>query len=290
MVNIGTRARARESIPLNKQPQEALNNPETQSPIFTECSPSMVGQKVAKEKKKTDGLPIGTQAKLIGAAQISNDKGRPINTLLTVSWDALRHYDNTNHLFAKPIIERIAYIVELHRKWHFARYGGNFQFLWVREANADSNEHWHLAFHLPNGEQEALKNYVSNLLREPALPKPRSKSEGKTEGEFAYSLWGSWHLAGDTRPELAGYYLAAYLGKGEPSQRIFHGKPVNNTKKPVRGKDFGGRERYGKYDMPQGEIIGTIALKYRFGIARHLKSGIRLNRKRFEMGFPLIDT
>lgn len=76
-------------------------------------------------------------------------------------------------------------------------------------------------------------------------------------------------------PERSGFYLAAYLGKGEPSERMFRGNLVPNASKLVRGQAFGGRERSGRYDTPQGQIRGTTALKKRFDIARPLKQAMK---------------
>ena len=47
------------------------------------------------------------------------------------------------------------------------------------------------------------------------------------------------------------------------------------ARKLVRGQAFGGRERSGRYDAPQGQIRGTIALKKRFDIARPLKRAMK---------------
>ena len=129
--------------------------------------------------------------------------------------------------------------------------------------------------HLPHGKRKAVASYLSDLLGEPLDHTPRTKAQGRTEGEFACSVWRSWHLAKDTHPERSGFYLAAYLGKGEPSERMFRGKLVPNTRKLVRGQAFGGREKSGRYDAPQGQIRGTTALKKRFDIARPLKQAMK---------------
>jgi hypothetical protein len=52
---------------------------------------------------------------------------------------------------------------------------------------------------------------------------------------------------------------------------VFRDKLVDNTLKPVRGIEFGGRMRGGRYDVPQGNIEGTTTRKGRFDIARALK-------------------
>ena len=234
------------------------------------CTPA----KTPLPEKRTSDLPVGSQAKFIEATKCADILGFPVNTLLTVRWSSLYHHDNTNPLFAQSLIERIAYLVELLRKWVSARCRGGFLYLWVREATPELGEHWHLAFHLPHGKQKAIASYLSDLLGEPLGHTPRTKAQGQTEGEFACSVWRSWHLAKDTHPERSGFYLAAYLGKGEPSERMFRGKLVPNTRKLVRGQAFGGRERSGRYDAPQGQIRGTTALKKRFDIARPLKQAM----------------
>ena len=234
-----------------------------------------IAKTIQPPEKRTDGLPVGSQAKFIEAAKCAAILGFPINTLLTVRWSSLYHHDNANPLFAQSPVERIAYLVELLRKWIGARCRGGFQYLWGREATSELGEHWHLAFHLPHGKRKAIASYLSDLLGEPLDHTPRTKAQGRTEGEFACSVWGSWHLAKDTHPERSGFYLAAYLGKGEPSERMFRGKLVPNTRKLVMGQAFGGRERSGRYDTPQGQIRGTNALKKRFDIARPLKQAVK---------------
>ena len=236
---------------------------------------SEIAKTIYPPEKRTDGLPIGSQANFIEAAKCAAIRGFPVNTLLTVRWSSLYHHDNANPLFAQSPVERIAYLVELLRKWIGARCRGGFQYLWVREATSELGEHWHLAFHLPHGKRKAIASYLSDLLGEPLDHTPRTKAQGRTEGEFACSVWGSWHLAKDTHLERSGFYLAAYLGKGEPSERMFRGNLIPNTRKPVRGVAFGGYERSGRYDATQGQIKGTTALKKRFDIARPLKQAMK---------------
>ncbi|WP_370271501.1 hypothetical protein [Hyphomonas sp.] len=236
---------------------------------------ALVSETIHPPEKRTDGLPVGSQAKFIEATKCAAILGFPVNTLLTVRWSSLYYHDNTNPLFAQSPVERIAYLVELLRKWIGARCRGGFQYLWVREATSELGEHWHLAFHLPHGKRKAIASYLSDLLGEPLDHTHRTRTQGRTEGEFACSVWGSWHLAKDTHPERSGFYLAAYLGKGEPSERMFRGKLVPNTRKLVRGQAFGGRERSGRYDATQGQIRGTTALKKRFDIARPLKQAMK---------------
>ena len=188
-----------------------------------------IAKTIQPPEKRTDGLPVGSQAKFIEAAKCAAILGFPINTLLTVRWSSLYHHDNANPLFAQSPVERIAYLVELLRKWIGARCRGGFQYLWVREATSELGEHWHLAFHLPHGKRKAIASYLSDLLGEPLDHTPRTKAQGRTEGEFACSVWGSWHLAKDTHPERSGFYLAAYLGKG--AQTGHEGAPERRFKR-----------------------------------------------------------
>ena len=222
--------------------------------------------------KQTAGLEEGTQDLLIAAALRAFETGYPINTLLTVRWHGLLNYDDLHPLRAKTTPEAIRYLVELIRKW-LTRHDLPPFYIWARELSDMAGEHWHLGLHLPRSKRTAFIRYLENVLIEPAAPCLRPLSK-RTRGEFACGECASWHLAGDTpdgKPQFVGYWLAAYLGKGEPSQRTYRGKLANNTRKPVRGRDFGGTVKCGRYDTPQGHIFGTTTRKGRFDIARALK-------------------
>lgn len=169
--------------------------------------------------------------------------------------------------------ERIRHLVELVRKW-LTRRGLPPCYFWVREKSDIAGEHWHLALHLPKSKRKAFAGYLETLLIEPLALVPRSEGQGGTRGEFACSIRASWHLGRevpDGKPHFVGYWIAAYLGKGEPSQRVFRGKLVNNAKKPERGRAYGGTRKTGRYDVPQGDIVGTTTRKGRFDISRFLK-------------------
>ncbi|MEP3632198.1 MAG: hypothetical protein ABJQ23_09795 [Shimia thalassica] len=226
------------------------------------------------ELKITNGLEVGSQEQMISAAFTAYQLNSPLNTLLTVRWSSLRAFDDTNELFLLNIPERIQNIVERLRTW-LTRTEQRVPatYIWVREVSPNETEHWHIAFHLPNQLRRKLSNYIQKLLGEPKRERPRSQQE-RTRGEFACSEWSSWHLAcedPDGKPEFEGYWLAAYLGKGEPSQRLFRGKLVNNSRKPVRGALYGGRIHHDRYDAPQGSLGGTTTRKSRFDISRRLK-------------------
>lgn len=222
--------------------------------------------------KHTSGLERGTQRQLIQAARKACEDGRPITTLLTVRLQGLLTYHDLHPLRAMKEPEAIRHLVECIRKWLYRRKLPAY-YLWVREISEGGNQHWHLGLHLPKSKRKAFSSYLANdLLIEPVGP-PRPASK-QTRGEFACSEMGNWHLAEevpDGKPHFTGYWIAAYLGKGEPSQHLFRGKLVNNTDKPVRGREFGGKQKDGRYDEPQGNIVGTTTRKGRVDIAKSLK-------------------
>jgi hypothetical protein len=244
-----------ETAEIRKEPHD--DAPATHLP-YVRKSPS---------RRMTEGLPIGTQERFIDAAMVAAGLGCPLNTFLTIRWRSMFSDNDVNALRVLPSAERIRHLVELLRKWIF-RKGAPPVYIWARE-NADStDEHWHMAFHLTKKRRRGLIDYVVNLTGEPVS---RRKSAQATEGEFARGVCGSWQLAGDMRPEREGVYLAAYLGKGEPSQRMFRGKLVDNDAKPYRGRSFGGTFDDGRYDIAQGRIEGTASRDDRFFIANALK-------------------
>jgi hypothetical protein len=227
-------------------------------------------------RRKTEGLPIGTQARFIEAAMVAANLGYPLNTLLTIRWRDLFSDNDVNELRILPTAERIRHLVELLRKW-LVRNGAPPFYIWARENARSTPEHWHIAFHLGKKHRRALAFYVANLTGEPVA---RRKLVDANEGEFARSDIGSWQLACDTRPERGGAFLAAYLGKGEPSQRLFRGKLIDNSAKPYRGQSFGGTFKDGKYDIDQGRIEGTTCRDDRFFIANGLKKMAGASRQK----------
>ena len=222
--------------------------------------------------KQTTGLEPGTQAKLISAAFSALEKNCPINTLLSARWHSLLTYDDFHPLRTMSASERVRHLVEKIRHW-LSRRGIPAHYIWVREISDMAGEHWHLGLHLPRSKRKWFAGYLETILLEPLAPCPRAESK-QTRGEFECSEMGSWHLAGevpDGKPHFTGYWIAAYLGKGEPSQRMFRGNLADNALKPVRGREFGGYVNGGRYDVPQGHIEGTTTRKGRFDIARCLK-------------------
>lgn len=244
-----------ETVDLRKRPYR--DDPTMQMPY--------VGK--SPNRRRTVGLPIGTQSSFIAAAGTAERLNTPLNTLLTIRWRSLFCDNDVNPLRPLPTPERIKHIVEHLRKWLDRHSAASF-YIWVRE-NADrAGEHWHIAFHLRKKMQTQLKRFVASLTGE--TPGPRIPSEA-TEGEFARGELGSWHLACDTHPDRGGIFLAAYLGKGEPSQRLFRGKLVDNERKPFRGMRYGGSFENGVYDIDQGGIEGTASRNDRFFITNKLK-------------------
>lgn len=232
---------------------------------YTYVSPTAPSQ-------KTTGLEPKTQKRFISAAHFAWENNFAINTLFSVRWTSLLTYDDLHPLRTMKTPERIRHLVERFRHWLTER-GIPAAYIWVREALGMADEHWHLGFHLPVNKRKAFVGYLEGQLIEPLAPYTRAKSE-QTRGEFACSEMGSWHLAGevpDGKPQFTGFWIAAYLGKGEPSQRMFRGKLVNTKLKPIRGCEFGGTIKDSRYDVPQGLIEGTSTRKGRFDIARCLK-------------------
>jgi hypothetical protein len=234
--------------------------------------------------KTTSGFPIGTQKRFIEAAEAAARDGHPLNTLLTIRWQSLFSDNDVNPLRSMPTPERIDHLVELLRKW-LTRHDLPPHYIWVREFSATVGEHWHFAFHLPKMLRPQIVDFVVKQTGEPARTGRRDAAQ-LTEGEFAFGEIGSWHLAEDTRPERRGFYLAAYLGKAEPSRRLFRGVMTDNRKKPVRGVAFGGTERNDIYDADQGFILGTVFRGDRFFIAKSLQQAAK---RQLKAGHTVLD-
>jgi hypothetical protein len=231
----------------------------------------------SSDNKTTSGLKVGTQSRLIDSARKAYDDGYPINAYLSVRWDSLLRYDTCHPLRSLETVERIRYIVELIRKW-LAYRRVQFSYFWSRELTPSAGEHWHLGLHIPEKYHKAFAKYIERLLVEPAMKNARNWPQ-ITRGEIACSEWSSWHIGVEDKKrnkkknkKFPGFWIAAYTGKAEPSQRTFRGKLVNNELKPVRGIEFGGTQKDGRYDAEQGIISGTECREARYDIARALKS------------------
>ncbi len=243
--------------PLNSEIVDLRNSPIYKKPAlhlaYDDLSP-----------KQTDSLDIGTQRKFVDAASEANLAGYSLNTLLTVRWDDLPQTDEFQ------IINAIPNTVEKIRKW-LTRHDLPVFYIWVREVSISTGEHWHLGFHLPKKKQKQFATFIGKALGEP----PTFKSGLEKEfGEFARGITAAWHLAEDipkANSRWSGYWLAAYLGKGEPSRRKFRGKLIENNKKPVRGEDCHGVVNPSKYDAEQGQVTGTKSRKKRYDISKELK-------------------
>lgn len=236
--------------------------------VWEPASPLPYGRK-PRPAMATDGLPVGTQVRLIAAAMVAAEFGFSLNRLLTIRWTSLFSANDVNPLRSLPVPARIDYLVELLRKW-LHRNGCANHYIWAREAAGSAGEHWHIAFHGKKTTDPALAKYIAKLVGEPMAPRKRGAPQ-LTNGEYACSECASWHLARDAQPDRRGYFLAAYLGKGEPSQREYRGQLRDNSKKPVRGISFGGTQPDGRYDSAQGMIEGTAHRKDRFFIAKSLQ-------------------
>lgn len=216
--------------------------------------------------KQTDSLEIGTQARLIAAARAAHELGSPLTALLTI---------RLSEVFGvEPASAAIVALVEKIRKW-CRRNDIPVHYIWVREAKGEMGEHWHFGFHLPASLQAAFAGFVGGVL---GLEATSGRPRHATFGEFTRSEAGEWQLARHVEGfggSFPGYGLASYLGKGEPSQRVFRGQLVENRRKPEKGEAFGGTLPHDRYDVPQGKIVGTAHRKKRYDISKALKAEIK---------------
>lgn len=205
--------------------------------------------------KESDGLPIGTQERFLDAEHAAKALGSPMNTLLSIRTAALLAASDGFSPDHPPICLLIHRFVDRLRRG-MGRSSLPTFYIWVREASAPDGEHLHLGFHVPTELRRVLIAFVEKQLREPACA-GRRPLKIRTEGEFACGENGSWHLAADTHPNQGVPFLAAYLGKGEPSIRLFRGTQTANRRKPKRGRAHGGQISSEKFDLGQGLISGT---------------------------------
>jgi hypothetical protein len=246
------------------------------SPIYkAHPDPSSYGTEYRPEPKQLQSaeLPIGTQQRFLSAAAAADTLGSPLNILLSIRMTALLIPNDPGSLGHPQIIQRIHVFVERLRKWMQRTSLPTF-YIWVREASISAEEHLHLGLHVPKGQRSALVAFLEKQFHDPVRLAPRS-AQVRTEGEFACSESESWHLAADTRPERGGLFLAGYLGKGEPSEVTFRGTLLSNSRKPVRGRAYGGQLASEKYDLSQGSILGTTTRRERFYISKALQSAMR---------------
>lgn len=228
---------------------------------------------VQLKTKESDALPIGTQHRFLEAEDAAKALGFPLNTLLSIRSAALLATSEVLGPENPPISDLIHKFVERLRKWMQRSPVPTF-YIWVRETSAPDGEHLHLGLHTPERLRSSLVTFVVKQLGEAACA-VRRPLKIRTEGEFACGENGSWHLAGDTRPHLPSQFLAAYLGKGEPSSRLFRGTQTANLRKPIRGKAYGGAVSSEKYDLDQGLISGTVNRLERFYISKALRQAVR---------------
>ena len=222
---------------------------------------------------QSDGLPVGTQQRFVHALNAAEMSGSPLNILLSIRLTALLISNDPGSLGHLLIIRRIHVFVERLTKW-MQRNSLPKYYIWVREASTSDDEHLHLVLHVPPRQRASLVAFLEKQLHDPVHRAPRS-AHVRTEGEFACSESGSWHLAEDTRADRKGLFLAGYLGKGEPSEVIFRGALVSNRRKLIRGRAYGGQLASEKYDLSQGPILGTTTRRERFYISKALQSAMR---------------
>ncbi len=224
------------------------------------------------ETKSSESLPVRTQDRFVQAAYVGFENGHPLNSILTINWEKLEEAIAQYWLDLHPYTRAKLLIQKIRKFLKRAKRNCTVAYIWVREAVPGKGEHLHVALHLPCKFRKEFIAFLERTLGEPASKNRRSIAE-RTKGEIACSNTGSWHYGvevSDASPEFSGYWLAAYLAKGEPSERMYRGRMTDNTRKKERGKAFGGRIASEKYDTPQGLIEGTEHRKGRFSISRSL--------------------
>lgn len=222
--------------------------------------------------KKSEELKTGSQAKFHAAAYKSFESGWELNTLVTIRLTSFckiegsQYFNLHSYDFVRLIVRRLG-------KWLTRDNRGlPVAYIWAREIVKLQGEHLHLALHLPEAHRKSFLGFLERLFDEPIASRRRPVSR-RTRGEIACSRNELWHVAveeADGKPQFTGYWLASYLGKAEPSERKFRGKLINNTRKPERGKSFGGRLKHTRYDVAQGLIEGNYARIGRYGISRSI--------------------
>jgi len=238
-----------------------------------EPNPQIRFDDVNPKIKKSEFLPNRTQATFVSAAYTAMEDGNPLNAILTVSWSKLGESPNSFWFNLHPYDRAKALVEKIRKYLTRAKRRSPVAYIWVREAVSASDEHFHIAFHLPKVHRKDFISFMGRLLGKPPLQYRRPPTE-RSKGEIACSADGGWHLGievSDVSPEFSGYWLAAYLAKAEPSQRVFRGRVINNTNKTERGTSFGGRIRGDKYDIGQGTIEGNLYRRGRFSISRSLR-------------------
>ena len=212
-------------------------------------------------------LPIGTQARFLLAAKLASANGTPLNTLLTLRSKCFE-YDRGKP--DRPVLTVPNWIDRFVQRLRKCMKSNGLRpiYIWAREAGAD-REHLHIAFHTTTKSCPGLVAFFEGQFGERCRENQEEGSK-KTIGEFARGDTGTWHLAFDVHPDRRGHWLAAYLGKGEPSQRFFRGKLTGNSRKPARGVHFGGDLADERYDAPQGAIVGSSTRNARFAISKPL--------------------
>lgn len=248
-------------------------------PIYNERAfPVAYGQSSGRNKnrqshrsdriKETEALKVGTQSRLQQAALLSYLDGKPLNTLVTIRSSGFppskctEESTPSNYKAVKKIVESL-------RKW-LTRPSRRqpVHYIWCREVSPEDGEHVHIGLYLHPDLRGDLIDFFVRL-----LPDPVGKPSRKTRGEIARGAGGNWHIAvekPDNKPQPTGYWIASYLGKGEPSQRVFRGQLENNQCKCERGRFFDGRIKGDRYDKAQGTIAGNDFREGRYDISRSI--------------------
>lgn len=199
----------------------------------------------------SQGLPVGSQRRLMIAADFSRETGHSLNTILTINAAALQQVGSGGVFGVGHLWDGLQTFLELLRKWVTAR-GLPWVAIWVREWGGAKarhpGEHWHIGFHLPAAPLAELPHQVSAWTSE----RPDAAFRPCSEKGYAQSEHGSWHIGRARRGGRGPEGVAAYFGKAEPNTVRRYRKRCPNRDKP-RPDKYGGA----------GPIEGR-----RFGVSR----------------------
>jgi len=211
----------------------------------TRCKPS-------KRRRQSDGLELGTQARMLALGQAAEALGTPLRHHLTVRLDGLALSDADGALSGRHPATAVRHLLGLLRLWHANR-GLPWVAIWARESSGAQGEHLHMALHLPAEREHALLEALERWTGEASdgkRRKPSSPLVGRSECR-------NWDLRRDTRQEPGNPRLMAYLAKAEPNRIKRRGRWRANPSKAEP-----------RYNRPGGRIEGSTHQDYRWGITR----------------------
>jgi hypothetical protein len=210
---------------------------------------------------------IGTQGKLIDAALIAQNTGRPINRLITIRTAKLKGLCADGIFLGDHEADATKDFMELLRHWHTKR-NIPYTHIWTREYGAKVQEHLHIGLHSADVHDTDFCNQMVSWTGE-----RQSAGMYKHRGEIALSEHGSWQVKSCTRAGMSGVDVAIYLAKDEPTfVQSAWGKSRPNHQK-----------RVARYKVGKGRIEGLKRHEYRHGISRNIAPTSAIGMKVLKM-------